>query len=133
MISHVTLAVADFDRALAFWRALMACLGHEESWLKPGEEASFRAPGHPRPLLFLVRPFAGAPDPGNGPMLGLMAADRATVHAAHALALRLGGQDEGAPGLRPQYHADFYGAYFRDSEGNKICVVCHEPEGFSAA
>lgn len=43
-----------------------------------------------------------------------------------ALALAHGGSTEGAPGLRPDYHADYYGAYFRDPDGNKLCVVCHD-------
>jgi catechol 2,3-dioxygenase-like lactoylglutathione lyase family enzyme len=44
-----------------------------------------------------------------------------------ALALSLGGQCEGAPGLRPHYHANYYGTYFRDPEGNKLCLCCHDP------
>ena len=55
----------------------------------------------------------------------LLAADRATVDAVHALALQHGGRCEGPPGLRPEYHASYYGAYFRDPEGNKLCVCCH--------
>ena len=58
-------------------------------------------------------------------MVAFMAATRGQVDAAHALALALGGQCEGRPGLRPGYHADCYGAYFRDPDGNKLCVVSH--------
>jgi predicted lactoylglutathione lyase len=57
--------------------------------------------------------------PGNGAMLALAAADRAAVDATHAAALANGGSDEGAPGLRGD---TFYGAYFRDLDGNKVCV-----------
>jgi hypothetical protein len=46
----------------------------------------------------------------------------------HALALALGAVDEGAPGLRPQYHPNFYGAYVRDLDGNKLCACHHQPE-----
>ena len=53
-------------------------------------------------------------------------ADRPTP--VHARALELGGTCEGPPGLRPQYHAHYYGAYFRDPDGNKLCVACHQPE-----
>jgi len=49
------------------------------------------------------------------------------VDRAHATALAQGGACEGPPGLRPHYHADYYGAYFRDPEGNKLCVCCHTP------
>jgi len=44
------------------------------------------------------------------------------------VALASGGVSEGAPGLRPEYHANYYGAYFRDTEGNKLCVACHAPQ-----
>ncbi|TFW05122.1 VOC family protein, partial [Oxalobacteraceae bacterium OM1] len=54
--------------------------------------------------------------------------DRDAVRRAYETALTHGGTSEGAPGLRPEYHANYYGAYFRDTEGNKLCVVCHEAE-----
>ena len=54
---------------------------------------------------------------------------RATVDAFHAAALAHGGTDEGAPGLRPQYHPNYYGAYVRDPDGNKIQAVCHRKDG----
>jgi catechol 2,3-dioxygenase-like lactoylglutathione lyase family enzyme len=60
-------------------------------------------------------------------MLAFAAADRAMVHAAHRAALEHGGSCEGPPGLREQYHPNYYGAYFRDPDGNKLCVACHEP------
>ncbi|MBB3180894.1 putative lactoylglutathione lyase [Variovorax sp. Sphag1AA] len=55
------------------------------------------------------------------------AATRASVRAAYQAALENGGTCEGPPGLRPQYHDDYYGAYFRDPDGNKLCVACHAP------
>jgi lactoylglutathione lyase len=58
-------------------------------------------------------------------MVAFLASSRAVVDQAHAVALASGGTSEGAPGLRPEYHAHYYGAYFRDTEGNKLCVVCH--------
>lgn len=60
-------------------------------------------------------------------MIALLAPDRTTVGRIFAAALAAGGTSEGAPGLRPQYHANYYGAYFRDLDGNKLCVCCHEP------
>ena len=78
----------------------------------------------------LGQPFDQQPHaPGNGQMVAFLASSRAMVDAAYALALQLGGISEGAPGLRPQYHANYYGAYFRDLDGNKLCVVCHAAEG----
>jgi predicted lactoylglutathione lyase len=61
-------------------------------------------------------------------MVAFLAKTRAAVDQAFALALENGGTSEGPPALRPQYHADYYGAYFRDPDGNKLCVVCHTPE-----
>jgi catechol 2,3-dioxygenase-like lactoylglutathione lyase family enzyme len=53
---------------------------------------------------------------------------RVGVLQAHEVAMQNGGTSEGQPGLRPEYHAHYYGAYFRDPDGNKLCVACHEPE-----
>jgi lactoylglutathione lyase len=58
-------------------------------------------------------------------MVAFLAKSRAIVEHAYAVALANGGTSEGAPGLRPEYHAHYYGAYFRDTEGNKLCVACH--------
>jgi lactoylglutathione lyase len=60
-------------------------------------------------------------------MVAFLAASRAIVDSAHAVALAHGGRTEGPPGLRPQYHEHYYGAYFRDPDGNKLCVACHVP------
>ncbi len=79
MISHVTIAVSDFDRARGFYLPLMQRLGIEETWLVEGREAAYRLPDQPRPLFFLTRPYEGEPMPGNGPMLGFLAHDRDTV------------------------------------------------------
>ncbi|QPM91094.1 VOC family protein [Pseudooceanicola algae] len=128
MLSHVTIAISDFDRARAFYQPLLLRLGLQESWFLPGEEAAWRAPGQPRPLFFLARPYEGEPAPGNGPMIGFLAPDRGAVRDTHHMALATGATDLGAPGLRPRYHPNYYGAYFRDPDGNKICIVCHDPD-----
>ncbi len=60
--------------------------------------------------------------------MALLAPDRATVDNVYAIAMKAGALNEGPPGLRPQYHAQYYGAYFRDLDGNKICIVCHQVE-----
>jgi catechol 2,3-dioxygenase-like lactoylglutathione lyase family enzyme len=65
---------------------------------------------------------------GNGQMIALLAANRASVDRVHASALANGGSCDGPPGLRPHYHPNYYGAYFRDPEGNKLCVCCHQAE-----
>ena len=62
-------------------------------------------------------------------MTAFLANDREAVDAAYAVALANGGTSEGPPGLRPEYHQNYYGAYFRDPDGNKLCVVCHQGPG----
>ena len=129
MFSHIFTSVTDFDRAFRFYSALMDTLGIELRFHDAAKPwAGWHSAGKARPLFVICRPFDGEPhDPGNGQMVALLAKDRATVRAAHEVALRLGGRSEGEPGLRPQYHAHYYGAYFRDPDGNKLCVACHEP------
>ncbi len=128
MISHVHLGVADFERSFAFYSPLMAELGLQCKFSDPVKAwAGWVSPEAPRPLFLIGKPFDGAAAaPGNGQMVALLAPTRAAVDRIHALALSQGGQCEGAPGLRPQYHPDYYGAYFRDLDGNKICICCHQ-------
>ena len=129
MFSHVFVGVADFDRALAFYQPVMAALGVPPRFCDATRPwAGWQTPGSVRPLFLVGAPFDGQPhQAGNGQMVAFTAADRRTVDRVHAAALAHGGQCEGAPGLRPHYHANYYGAYFRDTEGNKLCVVCHVP------
>jgi len=129
MFSHVFMSVKDFDRALAFYRPLMQCLGIEARFCEPDKPwAGWHSAGGARPLFVICKPFDEMPhDAGNGQMVAF-AADRATVRRAHETALKAGGLCEGPPGPRPHYHAHYYGAYFRDTEGNKLCVACHAPE-----
>ncbi|GAA6142102.1 VOC family protein [Hydrogenophaga sp. 5NK40-0174] len=130
MFSHVMVGVSDFPRALAFYTPLMDLLGvrlrfqeDDVPWI--GWESS----PDPRPLFIVGKPFNGAPhQPGNGHMVAFQAATRSQVDQAHALAMAHGGVSEGEPGLRPHYHAHYYGAYFRDPDGNKLCVACHRAE-----
>ena len=63
----------------------------------------------------------------NGITVGLEAENRSAVDAAYAAAIKAGGKDEGAPGIRKHYHPNYYGAYVRDLDGNKVCIVCHKP------
>ncbi|MEY2758649.1 MAG: hypothetical protein RIR33_2427 [Pseudomonadota bacterium] len=59
---------------------------------------------------------------------GINVSDYAKAKAFYAAALRAGGRDNGGPGLRPHYHAHYYGAFVLDPDGNNIEAVCHEPE-----
>ena len=131
MFSHTFIGVSQFDRALAFYRALMPVLGIAERFCDATRPwAGWQSEPGPRPLLLIGVPSDAQPhQPGNGQMTALLAASRDIVDRAHAVALASGGVCEGAPGPRPEYHPHYYGAYFRDTEGNKLCVVCHTPTG----
>ncbi len=131
MLSHVYLGINDFEPAFAFYGAVMAELGARLRFSDPVKPwAAWMPAEEARPLLVISKPHDGQPAQcGNGQMTALMAASREAVDRAHAAALAHGGQCEGPPGLRPQYHANYYGAYFRDPEGNKLGVVCHDAVG----
>ncbi|WCM22991.1 VOC family protein [Paraburkholderia bryophila] len=129
MISHVYIGVTDFDRAVQFYASVMEALRLKMKFCDRDKPwAGWMAPDTPRPLFLIGRPFDGHPAScGNGQMIALLAPDRRAVDLAHARALAHGGSCEGAPGLRPHYHANYYGAYFRDPDGNKLCVWHHDP------
>jgi catechol 2,3-dioxygenase-like lactoylglutathione lyase family enzyme len=130
MISHVHIGIGEFDRAFAFYSAVLSALGLELKFSEPANGwAGWMLPGVARPLFLIGLPFDRKPaSPGNGQMVALLAPDRAAVDRCYAVALDRGATTEGAPGLRPHYHRDYYGAYFRDPDGNKLCVCCHQPE-----
>jgi catechol 2,3-dioxygenase-like lactoylglutathione lyase family enzyme len=129
MLSHVFVGVNDFDRAFRFYSTLMKELGHALKFCEPDKPwAGWQAKEMARPLFLIGRPYDGNPaERGNGQMVALLTHDRRTVDHAYACALANEGTCEGPPGLRPHYHSDYYGAYFRDPEGNKICICCHDP------
>jgi lactoylglutathione lyase len=130
MFSHIFVGTNDFERAVVFYGHLMSALGidarfcdRERPW------AAWQSSPDPRPLFLIGKPFDGRPhEAGNGQMIAFLAPSRATVNHAYETALQCGGTSEGNPGLRPEYHPHYYGAYFRDPDGNKLCVVCHRAE-----
>ena len=130
MFSHVFVGTNDFERALAFYRPLMEALGIRARFCEADKPwAGWQSSPDPRPLFLIGKPYDGRPHaPGNGQMVAFLAATRAAVDHTHAVALAQGGSDEGAPGLRPEYHAHYYGAYVRDPDGNKLCFACHAPQ-----
>lgn len=130
MLSHIFIGISDFPKAMAFYQPLMASLGVQPRFADESHPwAGWQSSPDPRPLFIIGRPHNQSPhQPGNGQMVAFLAESRAQVDEAHRIALANGGTCEGPPGLRPQYHAHYYGAYFRDPDGNKLCVACHRPE-----
>ena len=117
MIGYVTIGTADIEKAKAFYSELLAGIGASVV-MDLGRFAAFgNAPDSP--LLAVCTPFNDEPaEPGNGNMVAIQPGSKEQCDALHAKALSLGGTDEGAPGPRGD---GFYGAYFRDLDGNKLC------------
>lgn len=131
MYSHLTVGTSDIPRAARFYDAVLEPLGlKRRRTVKAAAayaEAGFDGVNEP---FWIVRPYdRQAASAGNGMTVAFNASSRAAVDAFHKAALAAGGKDEGAPGLRTHYHPDYYGAYVRDLDGNKICAVCHSPQG----
>jgi catechol 2,3-dioxygenase-like lactoylglutathione lyase family enzyme len=121
VLDHVGLAVTDLAAARAFYAAALEPLGFGVVMEFPGVIAL----GLPQqPELWMHQ---GAP---SAPVhVALHAADRERVDAFHAAALAAGGIDNGAPGLRPQYHPGYYAAYVKDADGNNVEAVHHGSPG----
>ena len=117
MIGYTTIGASDLDKALAFYDTLFAELGGKRVMETPNGQLYGFAQG---PLFGVTRPYNGkTQNCGNGNMIALRCPSQEKVEQLHAKALSLGGSDEGAPGDRG---GGFYGAYFRDLDGNKLCV-----------
>ena len=119
MLDHISLRVADFGRARDFYDRALKPLGLSRVM---GDDVNFSGYGDTRPFFWIGR--GGAPGACH---VAFAAADRATVDAFHAAATAAGGRDNGRPGLRPEYHANYYGAFVLDPDGNNIEAVCHAP------
>jgi catechol 2,3-dioxygenase-like lactoylglutathione lyase family enzyme len=118
LFDHVKLPVSDLAAAKAFYTAALEPLGFGIIMEAP-DAVGFGAPSTTQDL-WLYQGTPGAPI-----HIGLHAGDEASVQAFHGAALAAGGIDNGRPGLRPQYHAGYYGAYVYDPDGNNIEAVFH--------
>jgi len=118
VIGYTTIGATDLERAKAFYDAVLAPLGGRRT-LTYERSQYYGGPGRGA-MLGVVLPFDGqASSVGNGVMVALTAESAAAVDQVHAAALAAGGTCEGPPGQRM---ANFYGAYFRDLDGNKLCA-----------
>ena len=132
MFSYICVGSNDIARATAFYDAALGALGLSrcdtsgeggmDGWVAWG---TYEDQGAVELALWICRPFDGQPaTAGNGTMVALRAQSWRQVDDFHAAALAHGGSSEGEPRLRPQYNADFYAAYVRDPDGNKLAAVC---------
>ncbi|HEX2012768.1 MAG TPA: VOC family protein [Roseateles sp.] len=124
MLHHISLGVGDLIRSGAFYDAALGALGFRRVF--EDETAIGYGLVDGQDLLCLkLRPGAAAPGPGFH--LAFAAPTRAAVHAFHEAALRVGGLDNGAPGLRPDYGPHYYAAFLVDPDGHRIEAVINAP------
>jgi catechol 2,3-dioxygenase-like lactoylglutathione lyase family enzyme len=141
MFTYVCLGTNDLSRATRFYDATLATLGLQRCVTGDPEwdqiaagwgtyPGAHKAGGPLELALWIGKPFNQQfATTGNGTMVALIARSWKEVDNFHAAALASGGSSEGGPGLRPQYNPDFYAAYVRDPDGNKLAAVCR---GFTA-
>jgi catechol 2,3-dioxygenase-like lactoylglutathione lyase family enzyme len=124
MIDHMGLNVADFAAMLAFYEKALEPLGIT-AMMRFGKEVtgSFEVAGLGREKPFLWITGVGKTEPRMH--IAIRADSHAEVDAFYQAAIAAGGKDNGAPGLRPHYHANYYGAFVIDPEGHNLEAVCH--------
>lgn len=127
MIDHTGIVSSDFKTSKAFYTATLAALGYRLLVELPAavtghtDVAGFGEP--PKPDFWISQGTPNTP-PVH---IAFRAGSRAEVDAFYAAAIAAGGRDNGAPGLRPHYHPDYYGAFVLDPDGHNIEAVCHDP------
>src|SRR5258708_4791190 len=126
MIDHIGFSVSDYARAKAFYLQALAPLGYGlvKEVAQAGDDTpacGFGSGGKPD---FWIGGEGGLNKPVH---IAILARDRGMVDAVYKAALAAGGTDNGGPGLRPHYHANYYSAFVRDFDGHNIEAVCHAP------
>lgn len=127
MIDHTGISVKDFEASKAFYDKVFAPLGAKLLYMVPEQftgGAKVGGYGREKPDFWLHENA----DTGPGRHYAFKARTHAEVDAFHAAALAAGGRDNGAPGPRPHYHPNYYGAFVFDPDGNNVEAVCHAPE-----
>jgi catechol 2,3-dioxygenase-like lactoylglutathione lyase family enzyme len=120
MIDHVTATVGDVEKAKSFYSKVLAPLGYSLAMEFPGAAGFSSAEGIPD---FWI---GSSPERGAA-HVAFSAKERQTVDAFYEAAMSAGAKDNGAPGLRPHYHENYYAAFVHDADGNNIEAVCHTP------
>ena len=118
MLDHVGLPVSDFERSKRFYEEALSPLGYELIMEPRYGVAGLGRSG--KPDFWIVQG-----EPGHTVHVAFAADDHATVEAFHEAAVAAGGRDNGRPGLRPEYHPNYYGAFVLDADGNNVEAVCH--------
>jgi catechol 2,3-dioxygenase-like lactoylglutathione lyase family enzyme len=121
MIDHVALNIRDLGQAKAFYERALSPLGYTVG-MELEHDVAFRSPEGELDFWLCRRGEPSAPT-----HVGFHAADRPTVDAFHAAAIAAGGADNGAPGVRSDYHENYYAAFVLDPEGSNIDAVCQQP------
>ena len=129
MIDHTGIVVSDFEKSKTFYSEALKPIGYKlllEFSASVTGQTNVAGFGEPPKADFWIS--EGTP---NEPRVhvAFRVHKRSLVEAFHQAALGAGGKDHGAPGLRPQYHSNYYGAFVLDPDGHNIEVVCHEPAG----
>lgn len=127
MLDHISIPVANIERAAAFYDAVLATIGLIRRKQRT-DAIGYGPESRPAPIFWILEQDEGSARPGAGLHISFQATQRAHVDAFHATALRCGGRDAGAPGLRPQYTMPFYGAFIYDLDDFKIEAVCRASE-----
>jgi len=127
MISYTSIGVDDMERALRFYQPLFAEMGLDQCFLDE-TSASWGRRGDTTFTRFSIGyPFDGRPSSaGNGAMTAFLIDGPNRIARLHAIALQNGGANEGDPGRRPRYGGEFYGAYVRDPDGNKLAFIHYD-------
>jgi catechol 2,3-dioxygenase-like lactoylglutathione lyase family enzyme len=125
VIDHTSIGVSDLAAAAKFYDAALAALGYVQLFANPRGVGYGRAGAKDEGFAILAA-GAGARAPGTGCHVAFAAPSREAVDAFHAIALRSGAVDEGAPGLRTHYGDGYYAAFVRDADGYRIEAVFHE-------
>lgn len=121
MIDHIGISVNDCERSKQFYEAALAPLGYKLAMELDGL-TGFGASGEPDFWIYA----GGVPTPKTH--VAFRSANRAKVREFYQAALKAGGKDNGAPGIREIYHPNYYGAFVLDPDGHNIEAVCHDPE-----
>jgi catechol 2,3-dioxygenase-like lactoylglutathione lyase family enzyme len=121
MLHHVSIGVADVERAANFYDAVLGALGFKRMAEYLPYAVAYGDTGY---SFWVQLPSDRNPArAGNGSHIAFNAKNKRAVQSFHSAALEAGGTDEGAPGPRPEYSPDYYGAFVRDLDGNKIEAV----------